>query len=129
MPPDLTGLFGGPGVSPKYREHGVGLGFPIEGYSDRPAGSRPPVTMGPGQKLSGYMNVKVRVFDLSKPDDLLAYTEVRDKIANRLCVAIDRKVMANDDTGQVRVFVEWGEVIYKRPTQSELPGTTGVRPH
>lgn len=129
MPPDLTALFGGPGVSPKYRSHGVGLGLPIDGYSDRPPHERPTMTMGPGQKLTGHVNVRVRVFDLAKPDDLKEYVDVRDRIANRLCISIDRKVMTNNDTGHVRVFLEWGELVYRRPTQTEAPGAAGVRPN
>lgn len=119
---NLAGLFGQEGVSAKYRQHGVGMGYPVAGHHDRPASEREPILLGKGEKLKGTVTVWVRVFDLAKPDDLKAYADVRDKVANRLWIAIDRRFWTNPQTGDMKVFLEWAVPEYvKPPTPTTTP--------
>jgi hypothetical protein len=70
-------------------------------------------------KLSG--KARVRLFYLSKPEDLREYVLVRDKCANGLFVMLDRERVWDEDTKNYRVFVEWLELGY------EMPSTEGAR--
>lgn len=126
--PNLAGLFGGPGVSPKYRAHRVGLGLPVEGYHDMSEGKRAQVLMSQGQKLKGYADVKGKQFDLTKPDDLTEYLAIRDKIANRLYAQIDRITWQDPANGNLKIYLEWAVLVYKPPVQLDGGGSAPVRP-
>lgn len=116
----MSHLFGTRGVSNKYRGHPVGSGYPIENWSDRPKEARAQVNLAPGEKLSGYLNICARVFHMDKEEDAKAYIEVRDKTANKLFISIDRKVWTNPTTGEIKIFLEWGEPQYQLPKSSKV---------
>ena len=111
----LDALFLKRGASAKYRAHPVGNGYPVRGYHDAPPGSRPPVTLGKGEKLDAQVTVRVRQFDLTDAAQLKEYTELRDKIANRLYFQIDRRPWTCPTTGSMKMYMEWAEPEYLPP--------------
>lgn len=94
------------GVGAKYRqESGTTMhGFPINGKM------APNLTQEEYESLPLGLNVQVRVFDLSNKTDLNDYAEVRDQIANKKCVQLDRTKMVSEDGRDIRIHLEWADV-------------------
>lgn len=94
------------GVGAKYRqESGTTMhGFPINGKM------APNLTQEEYESLPLGLNVQVRVFDLSNETDLNDYAEVRDQIANKKCVQLDRTKMVSEDGRDIRIHLEWADV-------------------
>ena len=100
---NILGQFG---VGAKYRaESGTtAQGFPVSGM------------MAPNLKQEEYesiplgLNVQVRVFDLATKEDLEQYIEVRDRIANKKFVQLDRTKMVSEDGREIRIHLEWADV-------------------
>ena len=79
-------------------------GFPINGKI------APNLTQEEYENLPLGLNVQVKVFDLSKPEDLSAYAAVRDQIANRKCVQLDRTKLVSEDGRNIHIHLEWADV-------------------
>lgn len=94
------------GVGAKYRqESGTTMhGFPINGKM------APNLTQEEYESLPLGLNVQVRVFDLSNKTDLNDYAEIRDQIANKKCVQLDRTKMVSEDGRDIRIHLEWADV-------------------
>lgn len=123
----LSSLFARPGVSAKYRSHGVGYGFPVHGYHDVEPGRRPPPPPLGAEKLDAQVTVRVRQFDLSDETQMGEYAGLRDRIANKLYVQLDRRVWTCPDTGKMKIYMEWAEIEYVPPkTVAEPPPTEAV---
>lgn len=94
------------GVGHKYRkESGTTVhGYPLNGNM------APNLTQEEYDSLPLGLNVKVRIFDLSKPEDMEAYTVARDQIANKKCVQLDRTKLVSEDGREIRIHLEWADV-------------------
>lgn len=94
------------GVGAKYRqEAGTTMhGFPINGKVATN------LTQEEYESLPLGLNVKVRVFNLSKPEDLKDYSSVRDQIANRKFVQLDRTKLLSKDGRDISIHLEWADV-------------------
>jgi hypothetical protein len=93
------------GVTPKYRTpHATSQGYPISG----PA-LNPNMRGSEFEDIPLVVTVKVRVFDLSDDADLKAYTEVRDRIANRSWIQMDKTKMVSADGTKIKIHLEWAE--------------------
>lgn len=114
----LSALFRQRGASAKYRAHPVGHGYPVQGYHDVPPERRQSLMLGKGEKLDAQVTIRVRHFDLSDEKHLSEYTEVRDKIANRLYIQIDRRPWTCPTTGAMKMYIEWAEPMYLAPKAS-----------
>ena len=79
-------------------------GFPIHGKI------APNLTQEEYENLPLGLNVQVRVFDLSKAEDLRDYTAVRDQIANRKFVQLDRTKLVAEDGRNISIHLEWADV-------------------
>jgi hypothetical protein len=60
----------------------------------------------------------VKIFDLSDSADLVDYTNVRDLIANKACVQLDRTKLISEDGKKISIHMEWAEI------QGKIPGST-----
>lgn len=94
------------GVGAKYRQDsGTTIqGFPING---NPA---PNLTQEEYESIPVGLNVQVKVFDLADKKDLDEYTEVRDRIANKKFVQLDRTKMLSEDGRNIKIHLEWADV-------------------
>jgi hypothetical protein len=94
------------GVGAKYRqESGTTMhGFPIHGKI------APNLTQEEYENLPLGLNVQVKVFDLSKLEDLREYASIRDQIANRKCVQLDRTKLVSEDGRNIHIHLEWADV-------------------
>lgn len=94
------------GVGAKYRpDSGTTMhGFPIKGSA------APNLTQEEYENIPLGLNVQVKVFDLSEARDIDEYTTIRDKIANRKCVQLDRTKMVSEDGREIRIHLEWADV-------------------
>jgi hypothetical protein len=95
------------GVGVKYRQSSrtTSQGFPILGGPKSPN-----TTQDEYENIPLLLNVKVKIFDLSLPEELKEYTEVRDLIANRACVQLDRTKLISDDGKKISVHMEWADI-------------------
>lgn len=103
---DILSQFGIDGVGAKYRRQdgrATDHGYPIAGD-----GPIPLLTPEERERIRYGLNVYARVFDLSKPEELAAYTEVRDKIANRRYIQLDRTKLTQPD-GSLKIHLEWAD--------------------
>jgi hypothetical protein len=94
------------GVGAKYRpESGTTIhGHPILGNA------APNLTQEEFENIPLALNVKVKVFDLSKHEDLEEYATVRDTIANKKCIQLDRTKMLSEDGRNIKIHLEWADV-------------------
>jgi hypothetical protein len=94
------------GVGAKYRpETGTTIhGHPIAGNA------APNLTQEEFENIPLALNVQVKVFDLSKPEELAQYAEIRDMIANKKCVQLDRTKMLSEDGREIKIHLEWADV-------------------
>lgn len=117
---DILGHFGGRGVSAKYRPQDAATvhGFPVVN-----PGSMPNLRDEEYKNIPVELNVHARIFDLLEPSDMEAYTEVRDKIANRALVQLVRREIISLDAKIVKVLMEWAEPKGRVPTRPGTPGT------
>ena len=94
------------GVGAKYRpESGTTMqGFPMVGAA------APNLTQEEYENIPLGLNVQVKVFDLSNEKHLEEYTLVRDKIANKKYVQLDRTKLLSEDGREIRIHLEWADV-------------------
>ena len=106
------------GVGAKYRqESGTTMhGFPLSGGPQAPN-----LTQEEYENIPVGLNVQVKVFDLSDKKDLDEYTEVRDRIANKKFIQLDRTKMLSEDGLSIKIHLEWADV------QGILPKTSQRR--
>jgi hypothetical protein len=94
------------GMGAKYRSeaHSTSQGFPIRGQVN---GN---LTQEEYESLPLGLNVQVKVFDLANSDDIEEYCSVRDQIANKKCVQLDRTKMVSEDGREIRIHLEWADI-------------------
>lgn len=66
-------------------------------------------------KVQQRLIANVRVFDLSKPDDINAASKVWQSIADGLAVISDHKTDYNAATGGYLQYIRWSEYEYVLP--------------
>jgi hypothetical protein len=104
-------------------------GAPFRGHA--------PLTMTEDEadtRLVRLLDMKVKTFDLDNPDDVKAYTDVLDKIANGWAMkyredTLTKRIKRKRDDGSVeideriRIFFVWGEYYMEdgQPMQSQRP--------
>jgi hypothetical protein len=101
---NILGHFG-PGV--KYRNSNQpksGSGWPMHN------GQTANLTQEEFENIEHGLNVQVRVFDLNNEKDLEAYTEIRDKVANKRYIQLDRTKLISSDGLHIKVHMEWADV-------------------
>lgn len=101
---NILGHFG-PGV--KYRTSGApksSAGWPMRNAQTAN------LTQEEYESIEHGLNVQVKVFDLSDKADLDQYTEVRDKIANKRYIQLDRTKLISEDGRQLKIHLEWADV-------------------
>lgn len=103
----ILSQFGMGGVGVKYRQTTgtTSQGFPILGGP-----AAPNTTQEEYENIPLQLDVKVRIFDLGSIEDLKEYTNVRDMIANKACVQLDRTKLISEDGKQVSIHMEWAEI-------------------
>jgi|APGre2960657373_1045057.scaffolds.fasta_scaffold04201_4 hypothetical protein len=103
----ILNQFGLGGVGVKYRQTSgtTAQGFPI---LDGP--SAPNLTQEEYENIPLQLDVKVRLFDLNNEVDLKEYTHIRDLIANKACIQLDRTKLISEDNKKISVHMEWAEV-------------------
>ena len=102
----ILNQFGLGGVGVKYRQLSgtTSQGFPIAGGP-----MAPNTTQEEYENIPLQYDVKVKIFDLSDPEDLKDYTKIRDLAANRACVIIDRTKIISEDK-KLSIHMEWADV-------------------
>lgn len=103
----ILNQFGLGGVGVKYRQKTgtTAQGFPILGGP-----AAPNITQEEYENIPLQLDVKVKIFDLSSSDDMEEYTKVRDLIANKACIQLDRTKLISEDSKSIRIHMEWAEV-------------------
>lgn len=94
------------GMGAKYKPDTgtTAYGFPLNGNVNAN------LTQEEFESIPHVLNVQVRVFDLSNTTDLKEYTDVRDRIANKQYVQLDRTKMLSTDGREIKIHLEWAEV-------------------
>jgi hypothetical protein len=107
MSDKILSQFGLGGVGVKYRQASgtTAQGFPIAGGP-----MAPNTTQEEYENIPLQLDVKVKIFDLSNPEDLKEYAKVRDLIANRACVQIDRTKLISEDKQKISIHMEWADI-------------------
>lgn len=95
------------GVGAKYRQDS---GTTMHGHPLAGGAMAPNLTQEEFENIPLALNVQVKVFDLSKSGDLEEYTQVRDMIANKKCVQLDRTKMLSEDGRDIKIHLEWADV-------------------
>ena len=96
------------GVGAKYRADSRAVtsqGFPLMGNAT------PNLTQEEYDNIPHGVNANVKVFDLGNSSDLEEYTQILDKIVNGLFRLIDRTKLISEDGKEIRLHLEWGEVV------------------
>ena len=103
----ILNQFGLGGVGVKYRQASgtTAQGFPILGGP-----SAPNLTQEEYENIPLQLDVKVRIFDLNDAEDLKEYTQIRDLIANKACIQLDRTKLISEDNKKISIHMEWAEV-------------------
>jgi len=103
----ILNQFGLGGVGVKYRQTSgtTAQGFPI---LDGPMA--PNLTQEEYENIPLQLDVKVKIFDLNSEADLKEYTQIRDLIANKACIQLDRTKLISDDNKKISIHMEWAEV-------------------
>ena len=104
------------GVGVKYRK---ATGTTFQGFPILGGPSAPNTTQEEYENIPLQLDVKVRIFDLADPEDLIEYTNVRDLIANKACVQLDRTKLISEDGKKISVHMEWAEIQGKIPANSK----------
>lgn len=104
------GIGGGVGVKYRQATGTTSQGFPIMGGPKSPN-----TTQEEYESIPLQLNVKVKIFDLSNAKELKEYTDVRDMIANKACIQLDRTKLISDDNKKITIHMEWAEVTGKIP--------------
>jgi hypothetical protein len=103
----ILNQFGLGGVGVKYRQK---TGTTSQGYPILGGPMAPNTTQEEYENIPLQLDVKVRIFDLTKKEDLDEYTKVRDLIANKACIQLDRTKLISEDNKTISVHMEWAEV-------------------
>jgi len=108
----ILNQFGIGGVGVRYRQVSgtTAQGFPILGGPPSPN-----TTQEEYENIPLQLDVKVRIFNLNDPEDLKEYTNVRDLIANKACVQLDRTKLVSEDNSKISIHMEWAEVQGRLP--------------
>lgn len=103
----ILNQFGLGGVGVKYRQTTgtTAQGFPIVGGP-----LAPNTTQEEYENIPLQLDVKVKIFDLSNEEDLKEYTQIRDLIANKACIQLDRTKLISDDNKKISIHMEWADV-------------------
>lgn len=103
----ILNQFGLGGVGVKYRQNAgtTAQGFPILGGPKAPN-----ITQEEYENIPLQLDVKVKIFDLSVEEDLKEYTQIRDLIANKACIQLDRTKLVTEDNKKISIHMEWAEV-------------------
>jgi len=67
------------------------------------------------KKLQQIWIVKVRIFDLSKPEDARDYQEAWQKITDGHAVKSEDRIDFNSERGTYIAFLRWAEFDYRLP--------------
>lgn len=67
------------------------------------------------KKLQQIWHVKVRVFDLSKPEDVEEYQQAWQKITDGQAVCSEQKTDFDSERGTYIAFLRWAEFDYRLP--------------
>jgi hypothetical protein len=70
----------------------------------------PNLTQEEYENIPLQLDVKVRLFDLNDDIELKEYTQIRDLIANKACIQLDRTKLISDDNKKISIHMEWAEV-------------------
>ena len=83
----------------------------LSGHDDMPFRGRAPLMTNEEyeSKVKEFCDTKVQIFDLSKPEELAAYTDILDRIANGFCRLIEREKVYDPETKNWRRYMEWTE--------------------
>ena len=107
---DILRHFGGVGA--KYRPNQA----TAQGYPVISEGGFPNLRGDEFDNMPIVLTVKVKVFDLSKPDELAEYTAVRDRIANRSWIQLDKTKLLDPSGNGIKIHLEWCEPAGKPTT-------------
>lgn len=104
------------GVSAKYRPLN---GATVQGYPVVGGQQHPNLKNEEFLQIPIVLTVRVRVFDLADTKDLEEYALVRDHIANRAWIQLDKTKLVSPDGTSIKIHLEWaepeGRVVAGRP--------------
>ena len=103
----ILSQFGLGGVGVKYRQTS---GTTAQGYPILGGPNAPNLTQEEYENIPLQLDVKVKIFDLNSDEDLREYTQIRDLIANKACIQLDRTKLISDDNKKISIHMEWAEV-------------------